>query len=90
LVGYSVFSQAKKSYYSSNVIVNFNTTVLSAGAGVIGLSMDAPNTALIPAGTLVYDVIVVDASNNVSRVLEGKVFVNPGVTNVYSSYGIDV
>jgi len=90
LSGFSVASQAKQSYISPNVAINFSTTVLDAATGVIGLSLDAANSSNVPAGTLVYDVVVKDSSNNISRVLEGRIFVNPGVTGVNSSYGFNV
>ena len=43
--------------------------------------MIAATTANVPAGNLVYDFILRDtASNNITRVLEGQIFVSPGVT----------
>jgi hypothetical protein len=82
LVGFSVFSQAKKSYYSSTPAITFNTTISDASNGVITISANSAVTANVSAiQKLVYDVRLTDnSSNNVSRVLEGQIFVSPGVT----------
>ena len=82
LYGFSVSSQAKKSYYSSNVILQFTSSIYDASNGVIQLTANNYVTANVPAGKMVYDVIITDSSGNVTRVLEGQIFVAPGVTNV--------
>lgn len=73
-------SQIRKSYYSSNVSAEFVITVADPLEGVIGLNLDAANTANIQPGRYVYDVIIKNSSNVVSRVLEGTVNVLPQVT----------
>jgi hypothetical protein len=90
LTNYTVAAQAKKSYYSSNVFINFVTSILNANAGIIQLTLDSAHTSLVPAGKLVYDITIKDSSNNVTRVVEGQIFVSPGVTGVSSSYGSEV
>jgi hypothetical protein len=90
LTGFTVMSQAKKSYITPNVAISFNTTITSASAGLITLSLGAAQSANVPYGQYVYDVIIIDTSGNVSRVLEGMITVSPGVTNISSSYGTDV
>jgi hypothetical protein len=91
LTYFTVSAQAKKSYYSSNVIINFVTTVVDANNGVIQLNLDAANSALVPAGKLVYDVLIKNTSSNaITRIVEGQIFVSPGVTGVTNSYGTDV
>jgi hypothetical protein len=89
LTGFVIASNAKKSYITSNVAFSFSTTILNANTGVITLGLDAPTSANVPYGRYVYDVIVKDTANTVSRVLEGKVYVSPGVTGVVTSYGTD-
>jgi hypothetical protein len=44
------------------------------------MSLPYANTANISAGRYVYDVVIKDSSNNVTRVLEGIVNVLPQVT----------
>jgi hypothetical protein len=90
LNSFTIASQAKKSYYSSNVSINFVTSIYNANNGIIQLSLGAANTANIPAGNYVYDVTIKDPTGIVTRVLEGKIYVAPGVTNVTTSYGSDV
>lgn len=82
LSSFSVNSQAKKSYYSDNVVLQFNSTIYDAANGIIQLSANSATTANLPAGKLVYDVILTDNSQNVTRVLEGVIHVSPGVTGV--------
>ena len=82
LYGYSASSQAKKSYYSSNAVLQFTSTVSDAANGVITISANAATTSNVPSGKLVYDVIITDSAGNVTRVLEGRIFVSPGVTGL--------
>jgi hypothetical protein len=80
LMNYSVKSQAKRSYYSANASLVFTTTISDAANGVVTLSANNATTANLIPGKLVYDVIIIDAFNNVTRVLEGQIFVDPAVT----------
>jgi hypothetical protein len=89
LTGFTITGRAKKSYTTANVAFIFSTTVTDANNGIITLSLDAPTTANIPYGKYVYDVIVTSYTNIVSRVLEGQIYVSPGVTGVINSYGTD-
>jgi hypothetical protein len=89
LTGFTVSSRAKKSYTTANVAFNLTTSITSANNGIITLSLDAPTTANIPYGKYVYDVITTSVTNQVSRVLEGQIYVSPGVTGVTNSYGTD-
>jgi hypothetical protein len=82
LYGFSASSQAKKSYYSSNAVLQFTSTVSDAANGIITISANAATTSNVPAGKLVYDVIITDSVGNVTRVLEGRIFVSPGVTGL--------
>jgi hypothetical protein len=76
LSGYSANSQIRKWYTSSNAI-NFNITLNS---GIIYLSLSSNTTGSLEAGRYVYDVILRDGSNSVTRVVEGIVTVSPGVS----------
>lgn len=81
LNGYTVKSQAKKSYYSANATLQFTSSISDANNGVITLSANSATTANVPAGKLVYDVIITQAETGiVTRVLEGQIFVSPAVT----------
>lgn len=81
LYNFSIASQARKSYFSANASIIFNASVYDAPNGIIQLTVDAPTLANVSAGKYVYDVKITDsASHNVTRVLEGQVFVSPDVT----------
>lgn len=82
LNGFTVKSQARKSYYSSNTAIVFNAVAYDASNGVIQLSANATTTATVSSKQkLVYDVMITETvSNNVTRVLEGQIFVSPSVT----------
>jgi hypothetical protein len=69
-------AQIRKHYTSSNA-VSFATD-LSNGALILSLS--EAQTANMVAGRYVYDVELIDASNNVSRLIEGVVTLTPEVT----------
>ena len=79
LTGFTVRSQAKKSYYSANPTIVFNATVYDANNGIIQLTANSAVTSNVPAGKLVYDVVIA-TGNTTTRVLEGQIFVSPAVT----------
>ena len=72
--------QIKKSYYSANETSHFTITINDPPTGVINMAIPSANTANIAAGRYVYDVVIKDSANNVTRVLEGIVNVIPQVT----------
>jgi hypothetical protein len=90
LTSFTVSSRAKKSYITTNVAMTFTTTITDAVNGIITISLDAPTTANVPYGKYVYDVTIKDQFNEITRILEGQIYVSPGVTGVTSSYGTDI
>lgn len=78
LGGYTCLAQIRKWYTSTNSI-SFATS-LNVANGIISLSLTSNQTGSMLAGRYVYDVELTDASNNVSRVLEGIITVTPQVT----------
>jgi len=76
LSAYTAESQIRKSY-TSTTAVNFDVTLTT---GFVNLSLDANTTANMVAGRYVYDAILIDGSNNVTRVVEGIVTVTPRVS----------
>jgi len=82
LVGFSVSSQAKKSYYSATPEIVFETTVADPVNGIVTLFASSDVTANVSARQkLVYDVKMIDnKSSRVTRVIEGQIFVSPKVT----------
>lgn len=80
LAGYTAASQMKRWYTSINSTTF--TVAINATSGVIALSLPANVTANLVHGRYVYDVDLVDSANVVTRIVEGMVVVNPGVTNL--------
>lgn len=82
LTNYTAFSSARLSYNSVNAALVF-TTQIDPATGTIQLSANSATTANIYAGPvnkLVYDVIIKDSANTVTRILEGQIYVSPSVT----------
>jgi hypothetical protein len=74
---YTANAQIRKTYTStSNVAI---TTNITGASGLISLTMNAATTSLLTQTRYVYDLELTDGTN-VSRILEGFVTVNPGVT----------
>jgi hypothetical protein len=78
LSGYTITSQMRKWYTSTNAAATF-TTSANSDIGVINLSLSSNQTSNLEAGRYVYDVELIDNSQTF-RILEGIVTVTPQVT----------
>jgi hypothetical protein len=76
LTNVTPMASMRTEYDSANV--SYFTSTIS-GANVT-ISMGSTETANLTAGTWVYDVILVDSSNNVQRAVQGRAWVFPMVT----------
>ncbi len=79
LSGYTASSMMRKSYYTSS----YNTitaTITGTSNGEITLSMTAANTSNLTPGRYVYDLVINNGANTITRVVEGIVTVLPSVT----------
>lgn len=77
ITGYSGNAQIRKTYTSTNY-TTMNVTI-TGNSGLVTLTMNSATTANLSFNRYVYDLEL--TSNNVtSRILEGFVTVNPGVT----------
>lgn len=78
---YQLHSMMKRSYES---IISHQLEVSSPNpeSGEIELSIPAETSLGVRAGRYVYDVLIVDADNISTRVLEGIVTISPAVTKV--------
>lgn len=77
LTGYTGSAKIKKSYYSSTS-VNFNVTVNANGT--VSLSLPSSTTITLEQGRYLYDVVIASNAGVKTRVIEGIVTINPGVT----------
>ena len=76
LTGFSGAAKMKKSHYSSTSH-SFNVAV---GTGKLTLTMPSSTTTTIESGRYLYDVVITAADGTKTRVIEGLVTINPGVT----------
>jgi hypothetical protein len=81
LTGYTVASQIRKSYSSSQAF-NFNASVYDAALGKIRLQLSPGQSESIPSGRWLYDVEITSPSGSKTRVVEGIVTVNPQITQI--------
>ena len=78
LDGYTGSAKIKKSYYSSTS-VEFNVTVNTSN-GTVSLSLPSSATLNMEQGRYLYDVVITSNGGVKTRVIEGIVTINPGVT----------
>ena len=79
LTGYTVASQVRKNYTSTN-FVTINATNNDPTNGVIVMSLTATDTVGMKAGRYVYDLQITAADGTVSRTIEGVITIKPEVT----------
>lgn len=81
LVNYVVSSEMKKSYITSNVAATFIITSANGVSGMVNLNLPYQVTQNLKPIRYVYDVVIRNTiDNTVSRVLEGTIFVQAGVS----------
>jgi len=86
LTNFSAAAQMKRNYNSDSADTHsFSTAIANATQGILTLSLTNAQTSALKVGNYVYDVEIsfVDDSANtiIERVLEGKIRVNPNVTD---------
>lgn len=79
LTDYTASSMMRKSYYTSSYYV-IDANVTGTSNGEITLSMTSANTSSLTPGRYVYDLIIDDGANTITRVVEGIATVLPSVT----------
>ena len=81
MTGYTVASKIGKSYYdTSPVSMYFQYIVQSSGIFKILLTA-AQTAALDPAHEYVYDVEITDSAGVVTRMIQGRATISPGITS---------
>ena len=76
LSAYTAQGQLRTSYAAINS-VSFGIVLAN---GQINLSLDANTTSRLTRSRYVYDVVLTDSANNVTRVLEGVAYIDPTIT----------
>lgn len=80
IVGYSVRSAMRRSYYSVNASANIVCSITDGANGSITMTLAAANTANINPNRYLFDVESTTPGGVKSRVLEGFITVTPSVT----------
>ena len=78
LTGYTGQAQIRK-YYTSSRSYDFDVTI-EPETGEVILALSAAASSAIPAGRYLYDCIIVNEENVISRIVEGIVTINPKIT----------
>jgi hypothetical protein len=80
LTGYTGAGQIRKSYTSSTK-VDFTVTVTNALKGILTIALSNTQTNAMKAGRYLYDIeITKTTGGEKTRVVEGQLTINPGVT----------
>ena len=79
LTGYTAAGMVRRTYKSSTKI-DFTTSIPDPSSGEIKIQLDSATTTAMKAGRYVYDIEITSSGGAVSRVVEGQLEVNPGVT----------
>jgi hypothetical protein len=77
--GYTGNCQIRKSY-TANTFINVDVDTSMGSNGQIVLSMNNTTTGMFTDTRYVFDLVLYSANNVASRIIEGVVNVNPGVT----------
>lgn len=84
LASYTARMQLRSTAASATVVLSLTTEnsriALGGALGTITLSLTATETAAISAGRYVYDLELVSAGGQVTRLMEGTVTITPEVT----------
>ena len=79
LTGYTAAGMVRRTYKSSTKI-DFTTSIPDPSSGEIKIQLDSATTTAMKAGRYVYDIEITSSGGAGSRVVEGQLEVNPGVT----------
>jgi len=80
LTNYTALAMLRKSYQSSTATTFTSAFVSPRTTGQITISLTDTQTAALESGRYVYDLVIIDASGNKTRVVEGIATVNPSVS----------
>jgi hypothetical protein len=84
LTNYTARLQARVDVEDTEVILSLTTAnggiTLGGVLGTISLDQTATQTALLPAGTYVYDLELIAGGGTVTRLVQGELIVSPEVT----------
>ena len=79
LTGYNAEAELRK-HYASTSSKSFVISFVDRLAGEIAVSMASTVTSTLSEGRYVYDIVLTSSALTKSRVIQGNIIVNPGVT----------
>ena len=74
------FSGRLKASFNDDSYVDFVASVTDGPAGTFSILLTDTVTAAMSPGTWVYDIMMTDAANDKTRLIQGNAFVKQGVT----------
>jgi len=81
LTGFTTASKIGKSYYDTSPITMTTAWVIQ-NQGIFTISLSAAQTAALDAAhEYVYDVEITDSSGVVTRLIQGRATISPGITS---------
>lgn len=80
LNGYTGSSKIRKSYYSSSSIDFTVSFAPIRTTGTVILDLSSSVTSTLEHGRYLYDIVITNPAGKKTRVIEGIVTINPGVT----------
>lgn len=80
LNGYTGEAKIRKSYYSSTSVDFTVSFPVTRTTGTVILDLTSAQTSSLEQGRYLYDVVLTNSSGKKTRVIEGIVNINPGVT----------
>ena len=81
LSGFTAYASIRKTYRSVTATAFDQVTIGNGPAGEVTMRIDGATSQAMKPGRYVYDVVIKNSSNNVTRVLEGIVNIVPQVTS---------
>ena len=79
LTTYSVAAALKENFRETSS-TDFTVIVIDPVQGLFNISLTPTQTSALDPGTWRYDIVMTDASGAKTRLLEGRAFINQGVT----------
>ena len=83
LTGYTGVSRMKKHHSSINTTATFTVSFPNRAAGQVKLSLGYATTKALKPGRYGYDLLLKDASNMITRGVEGSALVTAGITTTF-------
>jgi hypothetical protein len=83
VTGFEFFSQIRK-IYSTAIIANFTISEVDPESGILNLILPASVTSELPPGKYVFDILLRYENGEITKILEGLVFIIQTVTRIES------